>query len=97
MDTDVQSEEQRVLLVVPTARDEEITRSLLTKAGVTCVVCENLNQLVKEVRIGAGAILLTEEATNRGGYRRVSENVRQTTALVGSSRGHDDATERTIA
>jgi len=67
MDTDVQSEEQRVLLVVPTARDEEITRSLLTKADVTCVVCENLNQLVKELRIGAGAILLTEEATTAPG------------------------------
>jgi signal transduction histidine kinase/CheY-like chemotaxis protein len=67
MDTDVQSEEQRVLLVVPTARDEEITRSLLAKAGVTCVVCENLNQLVKELRIGAGAILLTEEATTAAG------------------------------
>jgi signal transduction histidine kinase/DNA-binding response OmpR family regulator len=62
MDTDVQTEEKRVLLVAPTARDEEITRSLLAKAGLTCVGCENLNQLVKEVDAGAGAVLLTEEA-----------------------------------
>ena len=62
MDTDVQTEEKRVLLVAPTARDEEITRSLLAKAGRTCIGCENLNQLVKEVDAGAGAVLLTEEA-----------------------------------
>ena len=67
MDTDVQSEEQRVLLVAPTTRDEEITRSLLTKAGLTCVVCENLNQLVKELQAGAGAVLLTEEAIATAG------------------------------
>jgi hypothetical protein len=72
MDTDVQSEEQRVLLVVPSARDEESTRSLLTKAGLTCVVCENLNQLVKELQAGAGAVLLTEEAITAAGIGELS-------------------------
>src|SRR5580704_7261096 len=62
MDPDVRSEEKRVLLVAPTARDGEITRSLLAKAGLTCVVCKNLNHLVKELHVGAGAVLLTEEA-----------------------------------
>ena len=62
MNPEVQSEEKRVLLVAPTARDGEITRSLLAKAGLTCVVCENLNHLVKELHVGAGAVLLTEEA-----------------------------------
>jgi len=67
MNPDVQSEEKRVLLVAPTARDGEITRSLLAKAGLTCVVCENLNHLVKELHVGAGAVLLTEEAITREG------------------------------
>jgi signal transduction histidine kinase/CheY-like chemotaxis protein len=62
MDPDVKSEEKRVLLVAPTSRDGEITRSFLAKAGLTCVVCENLNHLVKELHVGAGAVLLTEEA-----------------------------------
>jgi len=67
MNPDVQSEEKRVLIVAPTARDGEITRSLLAKAGLTCVVCENLNHLVKELHVGAGAVLLTEEAITREG------------------------------
>ncbi len=71
MDPVVQSEEKRVLLVAPTARDGEITRSLLAKAGLTCVVCENLNHLVKELHVGAGAILLTEEALTGEGINEL--------------------------
>ena len=62
MDPDVQSNEKRVLLLAPTARDGEITRSLLAKAGLTCVVCVNLKHLAKELHVGAGAVLLTEKA-----------------------------------
>src|SRR5580700_3464015 len=71
MDPDAQSEEKRVLLVAPTARDGEITRSLLAKAGLTCVACENLNHLVKELHVGAGAILLTEEALTGEGINEL--------------------------
>ena len=67
MDPDVRSEEKRVLLVAPTARDGKITRSLLAKAGLMCVVCKDLNHLVKELHVGAGAVLLTEEAITREG------------------------------
>jgi signal transduction histidine kinase len=67
MDSDVQSEEKRVLLVAPTVRDGEITRSLLAKAGLTCVVCQSLYHLVNELHVGAGALLLTEETiTGKG-------------------------------
>jgi signal transduction histidine kinase/CheY-like chemotaxis protein len=75
MDPDVQSEEKRVLLVAPTARDGEITRSLLAKAGLTCVVCENLNHLVKELHVGAGAVLLTEEAITGEGIEELLTTV----------------------
>jgi hypothetical protein len=34
MGTDVQSNEKRVLFVIPTVRDGEITRSLLASAGL---------------------------------------------------------------
>jgi signal transduction histidine kinase/FixJ family two-component response regulator len=62
MNPHMQSEEKRVLLLAPTTRDGEITGSLLAKAGLTCVVCENLKHLVKELYVGAGVVLLTEEA-----------------------------------
>jgi PAS domain-containing protein len=67
MVTDVQSYEKRVLLVAPTLRDGEITRSLLASAGLTCILCKSLDQLVKEVETGAGAVLLTEEAMTAEG------------------------------
>ena len=75
MDSDVQSEEKRVLLVAPTARDGEITRSLLAKVGLMCVVCENLNHLVKELHVGAGAVLLTEEAITGKGINELLTTV----------------------
>ncbi|HEX3359336.1 MAG TPA: ATP-binding protein [Tepidisphaeraceae bacterium] len=53
--------EKRVLIVAPTARDAEITRVLLTQAGLNCLVCENLLRLCREIQAGVGAILLTEE------------------------------------
>ncbi|MBV8142996.1 MAG: response regulator [Verrucomicrobia bacterium] len=62
METHVHSYEKRVLFVPPTVRDGEITRSLLASAGLRCLPCKNLDQLVKEVRSGASAILLTEDA-----------------------------------
>ena len=75
MDPDVRSEDKRILLVAPTARDGEITRSLLAKAGLTCVACENLNHLVKELHVGAGAILLTEEALTGEGINELLTTV----------------------
>jgi len=54
--------EVRVLLVAPTRRDAEVTCSLLTQAGLACIVCEGLRELAREVEAGAGVVLLTEEA-----------------------------------
>ena len=40
----MQSEEKRVLLVAPTSRDGEITRSLLAKAGLLSSVVGSYNE-----------------------------------------------------
>ena len=52
----------RVLLLAPTRRDAEITRSLLERAAMSCLVCPDLAALQREVAAGAGAVLTTEEA-----------------------------------
>ncbi len=57
----------RVLLVAPTKKDGEVTSSLLSKAGLNCVVCDDLNLLAREVRAGAGAVLLTEDVLSAPG------------------------------
>jgi PAS domain S-box-containing protein len=59
--------ETRVLLAAATAKDGEITRSLLAAERLRCVVCQNLAQLTAEIDGGVGAILLTEEAFEADG------------------------------
>ena len=52
---------QCVLVVTPTKRDGEITRALLKQAGLVAVTCPDLIQLCREIKIGAGAVLLTSD------------------------------------
>ncbi len=54
--------ETRVLLAAATARDGEITRSLLAAESLHCIVCPDLLQLTCEIDAGVGAIILTDEA-----------------------------------
>jgi signal transduction histidine kinase/ActR/RegA family two-component response regulator len=54
--------DMRVLLLAPTVRDGEITCRLLANAGIICSPVRNLHRLSEELRAGAGAVLLTDEA-----------------------------------
>lgn len=52
--------EERVLVVAPTQRDAQVTCTLLGKSGVHCVVCSDLPELSRELKAGAGAVILTD-------------------------------------
>jgi len=52
---------ERVLVLMPTARDAQRTRLLLQEAHVSCTTCSDLAELCRELQAGAGAALLTEE------------------------------------
>ena len=54
--------ERRVLLLAPARHDAEVTGSLLSRAGLTCIACPGLADLCREIAAGAGAILMTGEA-----------------------------------
>jgi two-component system, sensor histidine kinase len=54
--------EQRVLVLALTAKDAEMTRSILNRAGVACLGCTSLQQMCGELDAGAGAVLIAEEA-----------------------------------
>jgi PAS domain S-box-containing protein len=54
--------EERVLVLMPTARDGERTGRALSAAGIDCAVCRDVAELCREIASGAGAALLTEEA-----------------------------------
>jgi two-component system, sensor histidine kinase len=52
----------RVLVLAPTSRDASIAESLLSPAGIPIEICATFEALVGELRSGAAAILLPEEA-----------------------------------
>src|SRR5688572_4486649 len=52
----------RVLVLMPTARDAERTSQLLQEAGMPASVCADLGEVCRELRVGAGALLMTDEA-----------------------------------
>lgn len=55
-------DEERVLVVAPTARDARLSQELFARAGLPCGVCSNLGALAGELCRGAGVLVLTEEA-----------------------------------
>ena len=52
----------RVLILAPIGRDGALTSQLLAQADIPCHVCGSAIELCEELRRGAGAVLLTEEA-----------------------------------
>src|SRR5436190_21346689 len=51
---------ERVILLAPTAKDAELTCSILAEAAIACDVCADLAEASREVSAGGGAVLLTE-------------------------------------
>jgi signal transduction histidine kinase len=54
--------ERRVLVLAPVGKDAPMTREILTANGVTADVCPDLQALCDEYRLGAGLLLVAEEA-----------------------------------
>jgi signal transduction histidine kinase/ActR/RegA family two-component response regulator len=52
----------RVLLRAATARDAEMASAVLARAGIVTDNCPNLREVIAQMRQGAGALLIAEEA-----------------------------------
>jgi signal transduction histidine kinase/response regulator RpfG family c-di-GMP phosphodiesterase len=55
-------EGERVLVLAPTGRDASAACTLLEQAGLSCTACTGLSDLVRELKSGAGAAVIAEEA-----------------------------------
>jgi signal transduction histidine kinase/ActR/RegA family two-component response regulator len=92
----------RVLILAPIGRDGALTAQLLGQAGVPCQVCGGAPELSAELRRGAGAVLLTEEALADPRIEELSETLHTQPAwsdislllFAGDDRSH--ATMRTL-
>lgn len=67
----------RILILPPTRKDGEVTRSLLLKAGMRCVVCADPKELSREILRGAGAVLTTESIATAHGIEELLEALKQ--------------------
>jgi signal transduction histidine kinase/ActR/RegA family two-component response regulator len=67
---------ERVLVLMPTARDAERTLALLAEASIQCAVCDDLAMVCRELRSGAGAVLVTDEAIAADATGQLSEALR---------------------
>ncbi|HYX33712.1 MAG TPA: HAMP domain-containing sensor histidine kinase [Oligoflexus sp.] len=59
---DDKTNDERVLILAPMGRDGSMTSQFLGDAGIASTVCVDGYDLMTEIKRGAGAILLTEEA-----------------------------------
>jgi signal transduction histidine kinase/ActR/RegA family two-component response regulator len=57
---------ERLLLVTPSRRDAELADGFLKDAGFELHPCADLAELSREVTVGAGAVLLTDDLLERG-------------------------------
>src|SRR2546423_3528050 len=57
---------ERLLLVTPTRRDAELAEEFLTASGFELHPCADLVELCREVKAGAGGVLLTDDLLGRG-------------------------------
>jgi signal transduction histidine kinase len=68
-------DDQRVLILPPTRTDGEVTRELLQRSGLSCVVCRDAAQLAAEMLAGTGALLLTDAALLSPGVEQILEQL----------------------
>ncbi|WP_205678810.1 ATP-binding protein [Aquisphaera insulae] len=68
--------DERVLVLMPTARDGERTSRLMAEADMACHPCENVPELCREIERGAGVALLTEEAIEGDREGRLRETLK---------------------
>ena len=62
IEQDQETVEQRLLMLLPTGKDADLTASILRNAGIDCCVCAALKDLADRLEEGAAAILIAEEA-----------------------------------
>jgi len=63
--------EDRILVLTPTGRDAELVASALRQARLAYHVCDGWAAIEHEAAGGAAAILVSEEALNIDGARRL--------------------------
>jgi len=65
--------EGRILICAPVGRDASLARETLGKAGIAAEVCLDVDELCRELAIGAAAVILTQEALSPAALERLPD------------------------
>jgi signal transduction histidine kinase len=57
----------RILVLAPTSKDAELSTGLLERAGFACKACKDIVEVCAELDLGAGALVMPEEAIAQDG------------------------------
>lgn len=63
----VKQGEHQVLALAPTGKDVRATREVLGSAGIAATICADMADLCRQLDVGAGAVLLTDESLKSEG------------------------------
>lgn len=63
---------QRILILAPTGRDATLSRTILSDAGLNCESVSSIDVLCREIELGAGAVVITEESVEEDKSKRLS-------------------------
>jgi PAS domain S-box-containing protein len=66
-------DEERLLVLAPLGRDAALLCEMLAKVGFVCEPCQDALELALKLEVGAGVVLLTEEALNATTITLLSE------------------------
>ena len=64
---------ERVLIIAPVGRDAHVMAELLDQHGFEVMICASLEECAAHVQLGAGALILTEEALELGSVPHLFE------------------------
>jgi signal transduction histidine kinase/ActR/RegA family two-component response regulator len=60
----------RVVVLAPTGKDAALAQTILGRAGLSCLICDDVEDVRRALEDGAGALLLAEEAVSESGRDR---------------------------
>jgi signal transduction histidine kinase len=67
----------KVLILAPTGEDTDVLSNVLSKDGLTSLVCESMEQLCEGVNEGAGTAIIAEEALIPLNLERLIQTIQQ--------------------
>lgn len=69
--------EKRILIYAPVGKDALLASKVLEDAGLACCVCNTVAEIMQQVRHGAGALFIVEEALASGLLNPIADYVSQ--------------------